>query len=370
MNIKSLLLGSAAALVAVSGARAADAIVIAEPEPMEYVRICDVYGTGFFYIPGTETCLKFDGYFRFDVGGGEWLGRDTDGDGEGDTYKVRMRSAFRWDARSETEFGTLQGYAHVNFDYDNNYGDTLIPVNGGADAYYADDGGANIAINHAWIDLAGFRMGKSDTYFDTITGYSSNVSNDGTLVSYGPFDTQFISYTFTGGDGFTATVSLENGSGFANDDQRGGGAILDYMPHVVGGFAWTQGWGGISAVGAYDSVREQGAFKARLDINATDTLSLYVEGGYSTNTAGNAYATWGGDYMIFTGGSWQMTEKAQFNLEVAYDDFENFHTVANVSYEIVPGFRIIPEIVYVDNFDNANDFNDSINGFVRFQRNF
>jgi hypothetical protein len=38
MNIKSLLLGSAAALVAVSGARVADAVVIAEPEPMEYVR--------------------------------------------------------------------------------------------------------------------------------------------------------------------------------------------------------------------------------------------------------------------------------------------------------------------------------------------
>ncbi|HTO34232.1 MAG TPA: porin, partial [Pararhizobium sp.] len=41
MNIKSLLLGSAAALAAVSGAQAADAIVAAEPEPMEYVRVCD-----------------------------------------------------------------------------------------------------------------------------------------------------------------------------------------------------------------------------------------------------------------------------------------------------------------------------------------
>ena len=54
MNIKSLLLGSAAGMVAVSGAQAADAIVYAEPEPVEYVRVCDVYGAGFFYIPGTE----------------------------------------------------------------------------------------------------------------------------------------------------------------------------------------------------------------------------------------------------------------------------------------------------------------------------
>ena len=64
MNIKSLLLGSAAALVAVTGARAADVIVPVE-EPVEYVRVCDVYGTGFYYIPGTETCLKIGGYVRF-----------------------------------------------------------------------------------------------------------------------------------------------------------------------------------------------------------------------------------------------------------------------------------------------------------------
>ena len=74
MNIKSLLLGSAAALVAVSGARAADAVVIAEPEPVEYVRVCDVYGTGFYYMPGTETCLKVSGYVRYDIGVGDLFG--------------------------------------------------------------------------------------------------------------------------------------------------------------------------------------------------------------------------------------------------------------------------------------------------------
>lgn len=71
MNIKSLLLGSAAALIAVSGARAADAVVVAEPEPAEYVKICDVYGAGYFYIPGTETCLRIGGYVRYDIGVGD-----------------------------------------------------------------------------------------------------------------------------------------------------------------------------------------------------------------------------------------------------------------------------------------------------------
>lgn len=33
----------------------------AKAEPVEYVRVCDAYGAGFFYIPGTETCLRIRG---------------------------------------------------------------------------------------------------------------------------------------------------------------------------------------------------------------------------------------------------------------------------------------------------------------------
>ena len=117
MNIKSLLLGSAAALVAVSGARAADAVVIAEPEPMEYVRVCDTYGAGFYYIPGTETCLKISGYIRYDIGGGDVASSCTQPRPANETYYKRARAAIRFDARSETELGTLRGYAAVNFNY-------------------------------------------------------------------------------------------------------------------------------------------------------------------------------------------------------------------------------------------------------------
>ena len=67
MKTKSLLLGSAAALFAVTGARAADAVIIPEPEAVEYVRICEAAGTGYFYIPQGETCLKISGYARFQV---------------------------------------------------------------------------------------------------------------------------------------------------------------------------------------------------------------------------------------------------------------------------------------------------------------
>ena len=60
--VKSLILGSAAGLVAMSGAQAADLPVKAKA--VEYVRICSLYGAGFYYIPGTDTCIKIGGYVR------------------------------------------------------------------------------------------------------------------------------------------------------------------------------------------------------------------------------------------------------------------------------------------------------------------
>ena len=50
---------SAASLTIVSGAQAADLPVKAKA--VEYVRVCSLYGAGFFYIPGTDTCIKLGG---------------------------------------------------------------------------------------------------------------------------------------------------------------------------------------------------------------------------------------------------------------------------------------------------------------------
>src|SRR3954452_19711898 len=62
MTVRTLLLGTAAGLVAISGAQAADMPVKAAP--VQYVKICSLYGDGFYYIPGTDTCLKLGGYLR------------------------------------------------------------------------------------------------------------------------------------------------------------------------------------------------------------------------------------------------------------------------------------------------------------------
>ena len=113
MNVKSLLLSSAAALIAVSGARAADAVVVAEPEPAEYVKICDVYGVGYFYIPGTETCLRIGGYVRYDIGIGDTGSFDgaksadhQDGDDNSTYFKTTRFTLKTWTGL-ENEIGTL-----------------------------------------------------------------------------------------------------------------------------------------------------------------------------------------------------------------------------------------------------------------------
>src|SRR6202012_1729761 len=64
-TIKSLVLGSAATLVAMGGAQAADLSVKAKA--VEYVKICSLSGAGLYYIPGTDTCVKIGGYLRTDV---------------------------------------------------------------------------------------------------------------------------------------------------------------------------------------------------------------------------------------------------------------------------------------------------------------
>jgi hypothetical protein len=390
-------------------------VVIAEPEPMEYVRICDTYGVGFYYIPGTETCLKVSGYFRYDIGIGhrglvDVLDKEdyvVDGVYDtNDTYDKRARFQLRVDSRAETELGTLRTYAAINFQWDTastgEFGDPLDPAFVSNNGFtYSDEA---FAVEHAYLELGGFRVGKTDSLFSTFTGYAGGVILDD-FIGYGPFDTHQIAYTFTGGNGFTAAVALEEGAGDTVapfgvlDGPYGMDGDLytldDYVPHVTGGIGWTGGWGGVSVVAGYDAVWEEGAVKGRIDFNASDALSLFVMAGWATvdddflidpdgvgpllptefGDSPNFYAPWGGEWAVWAGGSWKFNEQTTLNFQVSYDDFEDFAAVANVAYELVPNFVITPEISYVDNF--SDDFEDAFGdvdpewgGFLRMQANF
>src|SRR5215470_15196731 len=106
--VKNLLLGSAAGIIAVAGAQAADLPVKAKP--VEYVKICSLYGDGFYYIPGTDTCIKFAGLVWAEVSygytsGGEnpaWSGVAGARDRSSSLFNTRARTDFDADARTQT----------------------------------------------------------------------------------------------------------------------------------------------------------------------------------------------------------------------------------------------------------------------------
>ncbi|ARP66512.1 porin [Mesorhizobium sp. WSM1497] len=381
MNIKSLLLGSAAALIAVSGARAADAVVVAEPEPAEYVKICDVYGAGYFYIPGTETCLRIGGYIRYDIGVGDAASFDgvnnvpdhLDAD-TNDTYSKNARFTLKTWTGQETELGTLKTYTETRFNFGNNTGDYTDEFAGDWQAH-----NKGTTLNFAWIQLGGLRVGKDESAFDTFIGYAGNVIQD-TIVPYGGFDTNVIQYYFDAGNGFSAVVSLEEGYGDYSIDS--------YVPHVVGGVKWTQGWGAITGVVSYDSNYEEVAGKVRLDVNVSNELSLWVMGGYGSDDnlgddplvgAGGRgmYKQWGGNWAVWGGGTYKFNEKTSFNAQVSYDDWKNLGIAANVAYDVVPGFTVTAEVDYQNvGSDDLNkgwfgaDKKSNIGGILRFQRSF
>jgi opacity protein-like surface antigen len=388
MNIKSLLLGSAAALVAATGAQAADAVVVADPEPVEYVRVCDVYGTGYFYIPGTETCLRIGGYVRYQASGGDLFARQvtdhTDGD-INDTYNQYARLSLQTWTGTETELGTLKTYTETRFEYGNSGTDTIgLDAVGDPVGYIDRRFGTSTSLNFAWIELGGFRVGKDESAFTTFLGYAGNVIADD-LIGNGPYDTNLISYTFTSG-AFSAIIAAESGGtgDFDGFVEQADGTFVrqhdygidSYMPHVVAGVKYTAGWGGLGIVGGYDANHEKFAVKARLDVTVNETFSGFLMGGWGeddlevdghTGLLGsfNYYKPWGGEWAVWGGLTAAVSEKAKVNLQVAYDDSETLAASLNVNYELVPGFVITPEIDYVD-----ADGDDNFGGIIRFQRNF
>ena len=114
MKIKSLILGSAAGLIAMSGAQAADLPLKAKA--VEYVRICTLYGAGFYYIPGTDTCIKLGGYLRVETAfngsnfGGAYAGQLGAQNRFSNYYAARSREDLFIDTRTATEYGVLRTY--------------------------------------------------------------------------------------------------------------------------------------------------------------------------------------------------------------------------------------------------------------------
>ncbi len=342
MNIKSLLLGSAAALVAVTGARAADAIVIAEPEPVEYVRICDAYGAGFFYIPGTETCLRFDGYVRMQIG--------TNDEDEAWTFTTRAR--LNVDARSDTEWGTLRGFMRVQADTTEN-----------ADGDYRMD--------QAIVSLGGFYVGYTESAWAAPWGLPG-IARFGILHtdaggSYAYQQRQQIGYTFSGGNGVFGSIVLED------DEQDGEG----YMPDVVGVLGISQGWGGVWAKVAYNESEE--AFNAMIGMqyNIPNMAGSNIRlGAFWAEEAGNAYAVnmpvSGADAEWSVAASYNHRFNAQWAATIGAQYFDQFGgddawlVQGAVVWAPVTNFEVRLEGSHAV----EDDWDDTTSGFLRFTRYF
>ena len=374
MNIKSLLLGSAAALAAVSGAHAADAIVAAEPEPMEYVRVCDAFGTGYFYIPGTETCLKVGGYVRFDAQYGNAYSMDSDG-----TY-TNTRAHVSLDTASDTEWGALKTRTVLRFDYNPRNASSL----GGG---YPD--ATRTRLNAAYITWGGFLVGLSDSQYVNFIGYEGNVINDD-VVSYGPYELNQASYIFDAGNGFKAVISLEDdgnnesdlvsySSGHVGPVPAIHNASNSDWPDVVAGVKYDNGTIAAAVVGGYDESAEEGAIKAKLS-GTFGAFSAFISGAWNTDgntynkyapasTYGTGYMIGWGDWALWGGAGYKFTDKVAANFQVAYTDNETLAVTGNVQWTPVAGLLIQPEVSYTKvNYGPVDE--DQWQGMVRLQRTF
>jgi hypothetical protein len=277
-TIKSLVLGSAAGLLAMSGAQAADLPVKAKA--VEYVKVCSLYGAGFFYIPGTDTCIKLGGYLRIDTtfNGGIYDAPDWSGDaGQGNRYKnyfdSRSRMALTVDTRTATEYGVVRTFGQGDFQFSTLGNNTLSPssVNqtspvGGANLLDTP-GGGYVAVEYVFIQFAGFTFGKSSSAFATPwNGYPGNNSS----FLLGGHDTvtgvNNIQYTAQFGNGVSGTIGLDDPTVFNRTVVQNLSIPLTatlgtanayagvHSPDVVGNIRVDQAWGLFQISGALHEV--------------------------------------------------------------------------------------------------------------------
>lgn len=309
--VKSLLLGSAAGFAAVAGAQAAD-LPSRKAAPVEYVRVCSAYGAGFFYIPGTETCLRVGGRVRAEYVVGERFG-------ESDSYGTRARGRLNIDARTATAYGTLRTF--IRYELTNNggmysNGSAGFNVGGTIAGFNASTASATSTnLDLAFVQFGPITAGRAQSFFDF---YASDFNFNSIRTA----DTRLnlLAYTATFGSGFSATLSLEDRtSGTTTGGNRdlgvgslAGAALVrqgqDY-PDLVGSLRVDQGWGSAQLSGAIGN--RKGASVAALGAVEGDEFVWAIQGGVKINlpmlAAGDqlflqaAYADGALGYLGYTG---------------------------------------------------------------------
>jgi hypothetical protein len=278
-----ILLGSVVGLASAATAHATD-LPGYKSAPVEYVRICDAFGAGFFYIPGTDTCLKVGGLVlgelrgfdpSYSIAGPSFYGRGVPQSSSGNPagYRpgpaeyanARSRDAVYFsalgrvelDTRTSTPFGTLRTFSRI----DAYWGSGGAAATGSLGTIAANQTAGNqlqrdtAIINKAFIQFAGLTAGRAQSFFDFYADAYNFGALRGSNATVG-----LLAYTATFGDGFSATLSFEDQasrraavlstvSGF---DGTPAGARV---PDIVGNVRLDQPWGSVQVSAAAHQVR-------------------------------------------------------------------------------------------------------------------
>src|SRR4051812_2562781 len=295
--LKRVFSNTVGTLVAVLGAFATDLPLKAEA--VEYVKLCSLYGAGFWYIPGTDTCVKLGGIQRIDTtfNGGiydapAWSVSLGGGDRFYDRMNSRSRMALTVDTRTATEYGVVRTFAQGDFQF-NNFGNqngatpssgpgggigsagtsgntgflTAYQLAGINTGLLNNPGGGYVAVSNVFLQFAGFTFGKSaSAYASPWHGYPGN----NTSFLLGGHDTvtgvNNIQYSAQFGNGVSGTIGLDDptvfnrtalynlsagigGNGFGTTQY---GAWM--APDLVGNVRINQAWGLFQLSGALHTV--------------------------------------------------------------------------------------------------------------------
>ena len=258
--IKSTLLGSAAGILAVAGAQAADLPTHKAAPVVEYVKICNVGGITGWTLPGSDTCVKFSGYITAQFEGGNlstqynWAsygavanaialtnpalaatlnqlaiasggaatqrvllaGSDAQGNSTWfrDATGWTTRANFGFDIASNTAYGPLIGHFDINANYGSGFDTTAVGIN----------------LNTGYLTWAGITAGVAPSFFSFVGG-GDNWANFFSPDRKGYNQPNLLAYTASFGGGFSATLSAENphpgaGTVFTPPGAARGGASL------------------------------------------------------------------------------------------------------------------------------------------------
>jgi hypothetical protein len=299
---RHLVLASAVLLAIGASARA--------QEPVEYVRICDAFGTGgFFYIPGTDTCLKLGGYVRAES---HWVDGDPALGAEFDNWTTRVRGNMDLDARTETGIGLVRSYISLQMTVGPTFGDdedsSTDPNYSGTEPELAE---AYVQITNDW---ATFTAGHLASFFDFFGshGYGTRViiddnTGEQTLFAwtFAPASVSGLSFTLAAEDPASGGRRLNDG-----DDYEG-----QEFPDGIANLRLEQSWGTVQVMGALRHINDVNgdglgfAAGAGLSVKLPGEWVFDAQGGYSEGAL--AYITYDpGGIGDFTGPTGDDTNSA------------------------------------------------------------